>query len=412
LIAVPIVSVRIPQMGEGLQEALLVEFIKKPGDAVRRDEPIYVMETDKATTEVESPYTGTLVAWTVQEGTVLAIGTEVAQMEVNEGVVEAQVSHGPPNSSTVNSAKLVQSFANASAADDLSENDSTASTTSGAMIPPRTRKYIKEKGLLDVIDKIPAQGNKLMPEDVDRYLAVHGLPGTSLDRHDAEHVAEAFDETPLPKQQITLNYRLVRGAQVTVPVTVMTEVDWSAIDQARKQIKEMGGGESSFTMMLWCVAQALRRHPKFRSSLVHEGRTLRTFRHVNFGIAVALPGDMLTTAVVKSADTMSRSEFNETVARQIEMARMGKDQADATTTISVSNIGSSGMRWGVAAVVSPAVATLALGEVFDAPVPTVSGFAFRKKANLTLAFDHRVINGIGAGDFMNDIKREIESFSL
>ena len=69
----PVISVRIPQMGEGLQEALLVEFIKQPGDQIKRDEPIYVMETDKATTDVESPYDGTLVEWTAEPGTVLEI---------------------------------------------------------------------------------------------------------------------------------------------------------------------------------------------------------------------------------------------------------------------------------------------------------------------------------------------------
>ena len=75
----PIISVRIPQLGEGLQEALLVDFLKQPGDSVKRDEPIYVMETDKATTDVESPYAGTLVEWTVEPGSVLEIGTELAK---------------------------------------------------------------------------------------------------------------------------------------------------------------------------------------------------------------------------------------------------------------------------------------------------------------------------------------------
>ena len=73
----PVISVRIPQLGEGLQEALLVEFLKQPGDVVKRDEPIYVMETDKATTDVESPYDGKLVEWTVETGTVLQIGAEI-----------------------------------------------------------------------------------------------------------------------------------------------------------------------------------------------------------------------------------------------------------------------------------------------------------------------------------------------
>ena len=93
----PVISVRIPQLGEGLQEALLVDFLKKPGDTVKRDEPIYVMETDKATTDVESPYAGTLVEWTVETGSVLEIGAEIARMEVAEGTKEMAAGHGPPD---------------------------------------------------------------------------------------------------------------------------------------------------------------------------------------------------------------------------------------------------------------------------------------------------------------------------
>ncbi|MFN9343909.1 MAG: biotin/lipoyl-containing protein, partial [Planctomycetota bacterium] len=94
----PVISIRIPQLGEGLQEALLVELLKQPGDRVKRDEPIYVMETDKATTDVESPYEGTIVEWTVKTGTVLALGAEIGRIEVAEGVREVPVGHGPADS--------------------------------------------------------------------------------------------------------------------------------------------------------------------------------------------------------------------------------------------------------------------------------------------------------------------------
>ena len=188
------------------------------------------------------------------------------------------------------------------------------------------------------------------------------------------------------------------------------DVDWNAIEAARRSVRGVVGAETAFTMMLWCVAEAMKRHPKFRSSLQADGASLRTYRHVQLGIAVALPGDTLTTAVVNYSEGMARAAFGASVAKQIELARSGVDQADAATTLVVSNIGAVGMRTGTAAVVSPAVATLVLGEVFDWPVPTASGFEFRKRATLTLSFDHRIINGAGAAEFMNDVRREIERF--
>ena len=109
---------------------------------------------------------------------------------------------------------------------------------------------------------------------------------------------------------------------------------------------------------------------------------------------------------------MTRDVFFQTLAQKIELARQGVDQADPSITMSVSNIGTASMRLGIPAIVSPAVATLALGEVFDAPVPKGDSFAFQKRALLTLAFDHRIINGVGAAAFMNDLKDLIQRFEL
>src|ERR1700679_1035891 len=110
-----IVSIRIPQIGEGLQEARILAFLKQPGDNVKRDEPIYQMETDKAVMDVESPYEGTLVEWLGEPDDLLAIGAEVARMEV-AGAVSAPV-----------------------------PTEEAPTVT----IPPRTRAYAKEKGISD-----------------------------------------------------------------------------------------------------------------------------------------------------------------------------------------------------------------------------------------------------------------------
>ena len=290
----PIISVRIPQLGEGLQEALLVEFLKKPGDEVKRDDHIYVMETDKATTDVESPYSGTLVEWTVDTGTVLEIGAEIGKMEVAEGVKEMPVGHGPPDAG----AGVHSSGGGAATAVAMAPRKAAKRTK--IQIPPRTRKYLKEHGLLDVADEIPCSGSKLMPDDVDAYLAAGGGSSTVL--------PDAYEVVALPKSQITLNYRLVRGTQVCVPVTVMNEIDWSAIQIARDKVRD-SGGPTGFAMACWCVVQALKSHDKFRSVMSRDGKNLNVFHHVNLGIAVALPGDEMVTAVVRDADELDGDAF-------------------------------------------------------------------------------------------------------
>ena len=393
----PIISVRIPQLGEGLQEALLVEFLKQPGDLIKRDDPIYVMETDKATTDVESPYDGKLIEWTVEPGSVLGIGTEIARMEVAEGVKEMPVGHGPPESSFAPPAH------GGAAVGTATRPPTKTKSANRVQIPPKTRKLLKEHGLLDVADQIPHSGAKLMPDDVVAFLNQGGAPATES--------SEAFEAVPLPMSQITLNYRLARGTQNAIPVTVMNEIDWSKIQAARDAVRS-SGGPTAFAMSCWCVVQSLKRFDAFRSTLTPDGKTRKVFQHVNLGVAVALPGDEMVTAVVRHADAMNRDEFFQALAAQIQQARDGVDQADESTTLTISNIGKAGMKIGIPAIVSPAVATLAIGETYPRPLPDGDSVKFVPSVIATLSFDHRLANGVGAANFLNDIRQEIESFAI
>ncbi len=382
----PVIPVRIPQLGEGLQEALLVEFLKQPGDAITRDEPIYVMETDKATTDVESPYDGTLVEWMVEPGAVLSIGAEIGKIEVAEGVEEMKAFHTP---------------AEVAAAPNAAGSKPKPVRSTGALIPPKTRKYLKELNLLERVDEIPCAGRKLMPADVDAFLAAVN----------ASVSAELFKIQPLPKSQIVLNYRMGRGAQACIPVTVMNDINWSNIRAERERVRK-SGGPTGFAMACWAVVDSLTRHPKFRSSISVDGNSLKVFHRVNLGVAVALAEDRLVTAVIHDADKMTADEFFAAYVAQVKLARNGEDQADESTTVTVSNIGKAGMRVGIPAIVAPAVATLAFGEVFSYPVPDGDSFKFQPTVTTTLSFDHRIANGIGAANFMNDLQKNLESFEL
>ncbi len=393
----PVISVRIPQLGEGLQEALLVELLKQPGDDVRRDEPIYTMETDKATTDVESPYDGKLVEWLVEPGTVLSIGHEIAKMEVAEGVKEMPAGHGPADDKQADDATSVSTGS-------AGGNVATAVRSGAIRIPPKTRRFLKENNLLDSAQLIPAAGEKLLVSDVEAWMQ----SAPSATAVSSEH----FEVVPLPKSQIVLNYRLKRGVADCIPVTVGNEMSWKSIKEARATVKAAGGKATGFAMACHVVVQAIKKHDRFRSTLSADERSLQTFHDVNLGVAVALPGDEMVTAVVKAADKMSQNEFFDALSKQIEIARDGNDQADGSTTLTVSNIGKAGMRFGIPAIVAPAVATLAFGEVCQSPIPDGDSFRFEPMIQGTLCFDHRLANGVGAANFMNDIKAGIEQFSL
>jgi pyruvate dehydrogenase E2 component (dihydrolipoamide acetyltransferase) len=376
-----IVSIQIPQLGEGLQEARVVAFLKQPGDVIKRDEPIYQMETDKAVMDVESPYSGTLVEWLAAEDDLLPIGNDIARIETQDAVQEVS-SHGAP------------------VAEDEQAETNSGSGVRGANIPPRTRAYAKEKGLTDeqLSQLAESAGSKLMPADIDAFLS-----GGASDAN------ASFAETPLPTKQRVLNNRMLRATQLVVPGTEVVVVNWGPIEELRAEAKS-GGSDfqpSAFTMFSFAVAKALAKFPAFRTTLVNE-QTLRTYHHANLGIAVSLPGDELVLAVVNEADTLDWQTFAMSMRERIEFARAGNDQANETVTLSLTNMQSFGLRDAVPVVVPPSVGTLFLGEVYNGLAQDTSELRLQRCANVTLTFDHRVINGVGAAQFLAAVKANVE----
>lgn len=391
-----LISVKIPMMGEGLQEARLVGVLKQPGDHVKRDEPLYQMETDKAVMDVESPFEGVLVEWAAPIDTLLPIGAEIAKMRVAGAVTE-------------DSAPTHQPTAASQPASAPTSIPTTAPGERRTDIPPRTRAYAKEKGLSESqLQTVPAAGSKLMPEDIDRFLS-GGATAPAATSAPAAKTTDTYAEQPMSQKQRLLSSRLVRGAQLVVPGTIVVQTVWDGIETLRTEYKESGSEfqPSSFTMFAHCVALALKDFPSFRSTLVGDS-TIRTYHTAHLGIAVALPGDELVIAVVDDADTLDFKTFAARTRDQIALARDGKDQANETVTISLTNMQSFGLTDAVAVVAPPSVATLFLGVPFKAINQESDEIELVKVVNLSLTFDHRLINGVGAADFLNKVKEYVE----
>lgn len=376
-----IVSIQIPQLGEGLQEARVVSFLKKPGDTIKRDEPIYQMETDKAVMDVESPYSGTLFEWLAAEDDLLAIGADIARIE-SEDEQQVTSSHGAPKT------------------EEVVETAAASGGVRGANIPPRTRAYAKEKGIsdADLAELAEAAGGKLMPADIDAHLGGALAPANG-----------AFVDSAVPSKQRLLSSRMVRGNAIVVPGTEIVVVDWTQIEALRAEIKASGSDfqPSAFTMFAFAVTKALAQFPIFRSSLFND-TTLRTYNHVSLGIAVSLPGDELVLAVVEDADTLDWPAFAQRTREKIELARQGTDQANETVTLSLTNMQSFGLRDAVPVVVPPSVGTLFLGEAYNGLAQSTTELKLQRCANLALTFDHRVANGVGAAQFLNAVKKNVE----
>ncbi|MCC6696415.1 MAG: 2-oxo acid dehydrogenase subunit E2 [Candidatus Hydrogenedentes bacterium] len=386
-------ELRVPQLGEGLQEARIVRFLKAPGDAVRRDEPVYEMETDKAVTEVESPCEGTLDSWAVEVDAIVAIGEVVGRIatEFAPAVAEPDT-HGRAEGPAA-------PHAHAAVADHSSTRN---------VIPPRTRAYATRQGIHEnELLSIPASGKRLLPADIDRYLESRSRSAQSAG--DSE-----FDDVAMSARQRTLFYRLTRAQAQVVPGTIEVEVAWEPIKKAHRLFKNKATTHdpvpSRSLLVAWCIVQAMAQHAKFRS-VVMDVNTVRRYRHANIGIAVALPDDELTTAVVAQADRLTFEEFIHQARTQIAKAREGDDQASETVIhVAFSSMEAFGVFTAVPVVVSPSVATIFLGAPHDVvEAGPDDALATKRVTHMTMTFDHRVINGVAAANFMLEVRRRVES---
>jgi pyruvate dehydrogenase E2 component (dihydrolipoamide acetyltransferase) len=373
-------------MGEGLQEVQIIEFKKHPGDHVGRDELLYTMETDKALMEVESPFAGVLKEWLAAEGDVVPIGGTIGRIdaETQEPTAAREAAGTTPEAAAgPDAAKLGASL------------PPVQRQALNATVPPRTRAYCRELGLSDEeIAQIPAASGKLMPDDVDAYMK----------RKNADPEVEPepvdFVERALTQEHRVFIYRLKRSAQLVVPAVIKRRIPWAAIRTFASGLRE-GGGDvqpTSFQTFSYCLVQAVKEHPKFRSALIGDA-TVREYAHVNVGIAVGGEGGKLTIAVVPNADTLTFPQFVEVAKERIQRARNGEDQADENTQIHLTYMGAYDVVDAIPVLVAPAVAVMFIGSAYEHNGELM--------VNLVLTFDHRLIQGIEAAEFMVSVAKKV-----
>ncbi|WP_224360641.1 2-oxo acid dehydrogenase subunit E2 [Hyalangium versicolor] len=218
---------------------------------------------------------------------------------------------------------------------------------------------------------------------------------------DAPEPGSAFTLRPLSERQQRLNHHLRRSAEEAIPATMARELDWGRLRQGMRALveKHPGLAFSEFQVLAYCLAQAARSHPRFRSTLA-DPRTLREFSHLNLGIAVELPEDGLTTAVLREADTLAFPDLVQASSEAIQRARSGELQITASTQVLVTYLGDLGVHQATPLLMTPAVGVLFIGAPFRR--------GDEQLANIALTFDHRVINGVGAARYLEDVAAQIE----
>jgi pyruvate/2-oxoglutarate dehydrogenase complex dihydrolipoamide acyltransferase (E2) component len=208
-----------------------------------------------------------------------------------------------------------------------------------------------------------------------------------------------------------LSQEAVRQLQGIVPATIDVTCRWEAVRDARLRSKETPGGTLSTSVMTaWAVLNAMRKHERF-ASVVRGNELVYDPDRYDLGVAVALPGDRLETAVVKCVNSLEWDEFIDAFNLSLKQTRHGEVASKNRVPLSISSMGAYNVRSAIPIVVPPAIATLFIGAPYHLPDPKNAGGTM-EVASLVLTFDHRWINGVGAAAFLSDVRKGIERFDL
>lgn len=209
---------------------------------------------------------------------------------------------------------------------------------------------------------------------------------------------------------LVLSSEVIRSMQHTIPATIEITCNWEQVRDARLRSKETSGGTlSTSAMTAWAVLEAMRKHSRFASTVNSDQLTDAAGRF-DLGIAVALPGDRLETAVIKDANTLNWEAFPAAFNQSLRRVRQGEIDPKHRVPLTISSMSTYKVRSAIPVVVPPSLATLFVGAPYSMPDPKSKDGRMQEVVSLVLTFDHRWINGVGGAAFLSDVRKGIERF--
>jgi pyruvate dehydrogenase E2 component (dihydrolipoyllysine-residue acetyltransferase) len=428
--ATPVV---MPQMGESIAEGTIVRWIKKVGDTVDRDEPLFEISTDKVDAEIPSPAAGTLLDIAVKEGETVAVNSVVATIgaageaaAAKPAAVPAEAASAPVASTPPPSGKSSQPAPQADGTPAAASSASARSENAGEprrddrprRTSPLVRRIAKEHGVdLDAING-SGIGGRVTKQDILGYLEHPSAPSTP------PAAPAAFAEAPVGREggpdivpmsvmRKKIAEHMVVSRRTSAHVYSVFEVNYSKVDEIRKARRadyEQHGVKLTFTSFIAKVAiDALGRHKVVNASI--DGDNIVYKREVNLGVAVALENGLIVP-VVKRANELNVLGLSRAIADVADRARAKKLNPDEVHggTFTITNPGNFGAQFGLPIINQPQVAILGVGTIEKRVVVIDDAIGIRLMGYLTLGYDHRLIDGAVADQFMADVKKGIETF--
>ncbi len=469
----PTIDLVMPKMGESITEATILKWHKGPGDAVKMDETILEIATDKVDSEVPSTGAGTIAEILFKENDVVPVGTVIAR--ISSGA-EAQngspvlPAPAPAASAPKPEAQPMEGVTAGSAGVPLSPHPPTAAGAVGASTPtpaatpasggarfysPLVLNIAGKEGIgMAELEGIPGTGaeGRVSKKDILNYVAnrgsrEQGAGGAGQPTLAAQGPQTAIRQTPAPvsgpaqtsanpptaiqppannveviemdRMRKLIADHMVRSKATSPHVTSFTECDVTNLVRWRERNKALfektHGEKITFTpLFIEAIVACIKRYPMINSSV--DGDRILVKKDINIGMAAALPSGNLIVPVIKNADTKNLLGLTKDVNGLATAARAGKLKADDTQggTFTLTNVGTFGSLMGTPIINQPQVAILAVGSIKKRPMvmetPEGDVIAIRQMMYLSLSYDHRIVDGSLGASFLTAVANELEAF--
>jgi len=429
----------MPQMGESIAEGTIVRWIKKVGDSVDRDEPLFEISTDKVDAEIPSPAAGVLTNIKVQEGETVAVNSVVAEIgQPNETRAATPVSDaatGVGAATTTAPAAKQQGDGQTTPAPTPADQTVAAvgveqpSDNGRRRSSPLVRRIAKEHDVDIAQIAGSGIGGRVTKHDILGYIE-HGQGGEqrpqvrdsgAAGKPPADVVQPAVQVRPAGADRIEklsvirkrIAEHMVLSKRTSAHVHSVFHVNFSTIEKLRQQKRveyEQAGVKLTYMAFIArVVAGALHRHPTINASI--DGDNVVFKKDINLGVAVALD-EGLIVPVIKNADEKNILGLSRAIADVAERARAKRLNPDEVHggTFTITNPGQFGAQFGMPIIHQPQVAILGVGTIEKRPVVIDEAIGIRTMAYLTLGYDHRLVDGAVADQFMADVKHHLECF--
>ena len=408
----------MPQMGESIAEGTIVRWMKRVGEPVDRDEPLFEISTDKVDAEIPAPAAGVLLAILAREG-------ETVPVESVVGVIGAEGEEVGDVTGTAAAATPPPAAAAAPAPPSpppvprVTEDEVYAGRRRKSS--PLVRRIARDQGVNIGDVSGTGTGGRVTKRDILQFLdkrlaaAEPRQPfAPPASRVPPYQPGEPVEIKPLSVVRRKIAEHMVLSRRTSAHVHSVFHVDFTAVEAARAarkaEFERAGVKLTPMAFIAQACAVALARHPILNAAL--DGDTVVYKKDINLGVAVAIEGGLIVP-VVKHADRMSLLELTTAIADVAGRARLKQLKPDEVHggTFTITNPGQLGAQFGLPIINQPQVAILGVGTIEKRAVVVDDAVAVRVMAYLTLGFDHRLIDGFAADAFMADIKRHLETVS-